>query len=205
VRPPQRSTVVFDLGGVLIQWNPRFLYRQLFAGSEQEMERFLAEICTEQWNERQDAGRTFGDGAAELIALHPDKSALIRAFGDRFDEMIPGALDDVVDILAELKKRQTPLYALTNWSAETFPSQLRRFPFLSWFDGIVVSGEERLMKPDHRFFRRLLERYDIDASRAIFIDDVLDNVQSAAVLGFHGIHFRSADMLKAELRSLELL
>jgi 2-haloacid dehalogenase len=200
-----RSIVVFDLGGVLIRWDPRFLYRGLFSGSEQDMEDFLHNVCTEEWNERQDAGRTFAEAEAELIALHPEKVELIRAFGSRFDEMIPGPLEDVVAVLKALKQRGTPLYALTNWSAETFPSQRNRFPFLGWFDGIVVSGEEGLMKPDPRFFQRLLDRYSFDAGKAVFIDDVRGNVKSAIGLGFHGIHFRSAELLDAELRSLGLL
>jgi 2-haloacid dehalogenase len=119
--------------------------------------------------------------------------------------MIPGPLEDVVALLKALKERGTPLYALTNWSAETFPSQRNRFPFLGWFDGIVVSGEEGLMKPDPRFFQRLLDRYGVDPAKAVFIDDVSANVKCAAGLGFHGIHFRSAERLNTELRSLGLL
>jgi 2-haloacid dehalogenase len=198
------STVVFDLGGVLIRWDPRNLYRKIFSDPN-EMEHFLADVCTEEWNERQDAGRTFDEAVDELLVHHPDKEANIRAFGDRFDEMIPGALEDVVAVLKELKERGTPLYALTNWSAETFPSQRRRFPFLSWFDGIVVSGEERLIKPDVRIFRRLVEKFSIDPQSSVFIDDVAVNVAAAAAIGFHPIHFHSAATLRDELKSVGLL
>src|SRR5258706_2112727 len=132
-----RDIVVFDLGGVLIDWNARYLYRKLFNGDEDKVESFLAEICTEEWNERQDAGRSFADAVAELAARHPDKRVLIAAFGDRFDEMIAGAVEGTVEILRELDGRGTPLYAITNWAAETFPSQRKRFPFLSCFRGIV--------------------------------------------------------------------
>jgi 2-haloacid dehalogenase len=200
-----RSTVIFDLGGVLIRWDPRNLYRKLFPWDEAAMEEFLATVCTTDWNERQDAGRTFAAAAEELIARHPEKAGLIRAFGERFDEMIPGANDDVVAILDELKRRGTPLYALTNWSAETFPSARRRFEFLSWFDGIVVSGHEGLIKPDAALFRIMFARYAIDPARAVFIDDDPGNAGSAASLGVHGVAFRSAAHLRAELAQLRLL
>ena len=139
--PRRRSVVVFDVGGVLLQWDPRHLYRKLFAGDDAAMEHFLGNVCTEEWNERQDAGRTFADAAAELLPAHADKAHLIHAFGRRFDEMIPGAIEETVDILRELKRAGVPLYAVTNWSAETFPSAQNRFDFLAEFDGIVVSGE----------------------------------------------------------------
>ena len=200
----KRSTVIFDLGGVLIRWDPRLLYAKLFDRAT-EMESFLSDVCTTDWNEKQDAGRSFADGAAELIARHPDKEHLIRAFGDRFDEMIPGALDDVVTILRDLKERGVPLFALTNWSSETFPSQRQRFPFLALFDGIVVSGDEGLIKPDERLFRRLLSRYGIDTAAAVFVDDDPGNARAATQLGIHGIHFRGAAALRDELRALGLL
>jgi 2-haloacid dehalogenase len=169
------------------------------------MESFLANVCTTEWNERQDAGRTFADALADLLPEHADKADLIAAFGKRFDEMIAGAVEGSVDILAELKRAGVPRYALTNWSAETFPPQRRRFPFLSWFDGIVVSGEEGVIKPDPQIFRILLERYRIDAREAVFIDDNPANAEAAATLGIHGIHFRSPEHLRRELERLELL
>jgi 2-haloacid dehalogenase len=199
-----RTTVIFDLGGVLIRWNPRFLYRKLI-DDEAEVEAFLAQVCTSDWNECQDAGRTFEDGARELIARHPEKEALIRAFGDRFQEMIPGALEDTVEVLTELKGRGTPLYALTNWSSETFPPQRERFPFLGLFDGIVVSGDEGLIKPDARLFQRLLERYGVDPAQAVFIDDDPGNARAATALGIHGIHFQGAADLRARLGELGFL
>jgi 2-haloacid dehalogenase len=204
VHENSRSIVIFDLGGVLIRWNPRFLYRKLF-DDEAAMEKFLAEVCTSEWNERQDAGRSFADGVIELLAIHPEKEHLIRAFGDRFDEMIPGALDEVVEILVRLKHRGTPLYALTNWSAETFETQPRRFAFLELFDGIVVSGREELIKPDERIFRVLLDRYSIDPAKAVFIDDAAENAQAASRLGIHGIHFEGAPSLLATLQSFGFL
>jgi 2-haloacid dehalogenase len=201
----RRSVVVFDVGGVLLEWDPRHLYRKLFDGDDDAMEEFLGNVCSVEWNERQDAGRTFADAAAELLPAHADKAHLIDAFGRRFDEMIPGAIEETVDILRELKRAGVPLYAVTNWSAETFPSAQQRFDFLAEFDGIVVSGEEGVIKPDPRIFRILLERYDIPADAAVFIDDNPANAEAATNLGIHGIHFRSAAELRGELVALGLL
>ena len=202
---PNRSIVVFDLGGVLIDWDPRYLYRKLFAGDEDAMEAFLSEVCTVEWNERQDAGRSFADALTELLPRHPDKIELIEAFGRRFDEMITGEIAGSVDILAALKRAGVPRYALSNWSAETFPPQHDRFPFLAWFDGIVISGEEGVIKPDARIFRVLLERYRIAPHEAVFIDDNPANAAAAEALGIHGIHFRSPQLLRRELEALGLL
>ena len=200
-----RSVVIFDLGGVLIDWNPRYLYRKLFNGDEAAMEHFLATVCTPAWNERQDAGRSFAEATAELAPRHPDKVGLIEAFGRRFAEMIPGPIDGSVEIVADLKRRGVPLYAITNWSAETYPPQRERFEFLSWFADIVVSGREGVIKPNRRIFRILLERNRIAPETAVFIDDVAKNAAAAGELGIHGIHFRSADQLRRELEALELL
>ena len=201
----RRSVVVFDLGGVLIDWNPRYLYRKLFGGDEAAMETFLSRVCSPSWNERQDAGRRFAEAEAEAIRTHPDMAPLIRAWHQRFDEMIDGAIEGTVAILAELRDRGTPLYALTNWSAETFPPQRGRFDFLHWFAGILVSGEEGMIKPDPRIFRLLLERYGLDAAEAVFIDDNPANAAAAAALGIHGIHFRDPPSLRRELGALGLL
>ena len=203
--PAQRRVVVFDLGGVLLDWNPRHLYRKLFPGDEAAMEDFLANVCTVEWNERQDAGRTFADAVAEVLPEHTDKGHLIEAFGSRFDEMIAGPIAGTVAILADLKRAGVPRYALTNWSAETYPTQRERFEFLSWFDGIVVSGDEGVIKPDPRIFHILLERYRIDPREAVFIDDNPANAEAATSLGIHGIHFRSPELLRRELESLNLL
>ncbi len=196
---------MFDLGGVLIDWNPRHLYRKLFAGDEDATEWFLANVCTAEWNARQDAGRSFADAVAELMPRHADKADLIEAYGRRFDEMIAGVIEGTVDILAALKRAGVPRYALTNWSAETFPPQRKRFEFLSWFDGIVVSGQEGVIKPDPRIFRILLERYRIASREAVFIDDNPDNAAAATGLGMHGIHFRSPELLRHDLEALALL
>lgn len=203
--PGARRVVVFDLGGVLLDWNPRYLYRKLFDGDEAAMEAFLAEVCTSEWNVRQDAGRSFEEAIAALMPVHADKLPLIRAWRERFSEMIPDALHETVQVAADLRSRGVPLYALTNWSAETFPSQRKRFAFLDWFGGIVVSGEEKVIKPDPRIFGVLLERYGLAAAETVFIDDSLKNAQGATAAGIHGIHFRSASQLRRELEALALL
>jgi 2-haloacid dehalogenase len=199
-----RSVAVFDLGGVLIDWNPRHLYRKLFAEAS-AMEAFLANVCTTEWNQRQDAGRSFADATRELLPAHADKIDLIEAFGRRFDEMIAGEIAGSVEVLSELKARGVPLYAITNWSAETFPPQRERFAFLEWFRGIVVSGMEGVIKPDPRIFRVLFERFGVDPRAAVFIDDVAANAAAAEALGVHGIHFRSPGQLRQELVAAGLL
>jgi 2-haloacid dehalogenase len=201
----QRSVAIFDFGGVLIDWNPRYLYRKLFDGDEAAMEHFLATVCTPEWNLCQDAGRSFAEATAVLAREHPDKLPLIEAWSRRFDETMRCAIDGSVAILAELRAREVPLYGLTNWSAETFPVGRRRFEFFAWFRGIVVSGEEKLIKPDPRIFDVLLQRYGIAAEHAVFIDDNPRNAAAAAALGMHGIHFTDPPTLRRDLTDLGML
>lgn len=202
---PPRTIAIFDLGGVLVDWNPRHLYRKLFDGDEAAMEHFLANICTPQWNLCQDAGRGFAEATELLAREHPEKRALIEAWGTRFDETMRGPIAGTVEILAELRQRQVPLYALTNWSAETFPIGRRRFDFFAWFQGIVVSGEEKLVKPDPRIYRLLLERYGLAAENAVFVDDSARNVAAAEALGIRGIHFTDPPALRRALVELGML
>jgi len=200
-----RSIAVFDLGGVLIDWNPRYLYRKLFAGDDTAMEHFLATVCTPSWNAQQDAGRPFAEACASLKLSHPAHADLIDAWIQRQEEMVPGPILGTVDILAELRARQVPLYALSNWSAETFPISLKRFDFLQWFQGIVLSGEVRLLKPDPRIFQLFFEIHAIDPSHAVYIDDLERNVEAATALGMHGIVFTDPPALRSELVELGLL
>jgi 2-haloacid dehalogenase len=200
-----RSVVVFDLGGVLIDWNPRHLYRKLFDGDDGAMEHFLANVCTQTWNEEQDAGRTFADACASLKRVHPDKAELIDAWMARQSEMFSGPIVGTVDVLTELRARDVPLYALTNWSAETFPAARERFEFLSWFRGILVSGEVKMLKPDARIFEHFLEAFGIDPAAAIYIDDRQNNVDAAIALGMHGVVFTDPSALRMELVRLGLL
>ncbi len=198
------STVVFDLGNVLVRWNPRLLYEQLIADAD-ELDRFFDTVITHDWIRAQDAGRSFDDGIALLAAQFPHYESEIRAFRERWEEMVPGAVDGTVEILAELKERETPLYALTNWSHQTFPIARPRFPFFDWFDGIVVSGEIGMVKPDARIYRHLLGRFGLTAENCVFIDDSATNVAGAEAVGITGLHFQSPDKLRRELAKLGLL
>jgi 2-haloacid dehalogenase len=199
------DAVVFDLGGVLIDWNPRYLYRRLFGDDVNGMEQFLAEVCTPAWNERQDAGRPWDAAIAEATASHPQHADLIRAYHQRWEEMLGGTLTDSVMILDELRGAGVRLYALTNWSQYTFPYALARYPFLQWFEDIVVSGREGVVKPQPAIFRLLMSRSGIEASRSVFIDDALKNVEAASLMGFRTIHFRNARQLRRDLASLGLM
>jgi 2-haloacid dehalogenase len=193
------TTIIFDLGAVLIDWHPKHLYRKLFA-DQAEIDSFLANICTPAWNEEQDAGRSIKDGTKILIAQYPEHEANIRAFYGRWDEMLNGTISGMMDILEELKKsRKYKLYALSNWSAETWPIALSNYSFLNWFDGLVISGLEGIRKPDPGFYQLLLDRYNIDPAAALFIDDNYRNVLAARQMGIASIHFSSAEELKKEL------
>lgn len=201
----QVAAVVFDLGGVLIDWNPRYLYRKLFAGDEAGMEAFLAEVTTAEWNAQQDAGRPWNEAVEALAAEHPDRRGLIAAFWHRWDEMLGGPIEPTVAIVEELRDASVRLFALTNWSAETFPIARQRFPFLGWFEGIVVSGEVKAAKPDERIFRHLIERYGLDPAETLFIDDSRANVAVADALGFQTIRYETPEQLRARLGELGLL
>lgn len=196
---PSRSIAVFDLGGVLIDWNPRYLYRKLFAGDDAAMEYFLANVCSPSWNSQQDAGRSFAEACATLKLDHPACTEMIDAWFQRNGEMSAGPISGTVEILAALRARGVPLYALSNWSAETFPTALKRFEFLHWFDGILLSGEVRLLKPDPRIYHHFFETFPVNPAQAIFIDDMPQNVEAATALGMHGILFTDPPALRDEL------
>jgi 2-haloacid dehalogenase len=195
---------IFDLGGVLIDWDPRYLYRKLLP-DEAAIEDFLARVCTQEWNELQDAGRSVDEATALLAAEHPECAELIAAYYGRFDEMMAGPIEGTVAVLDDLDRRGVPLYALSNFAAETFTIARRRFSFLARFRAILLSAEERLVKPDPRFYRLLLDRHDIDAADAVFVDDRPANVNAAVALGMEGIHFESPAQLRRELGALGLL
>ena len=199
------DTIIFDLGGVLIDWNPRHLYRKIFK-TEEDMEWFLQNVCTSDWNEKQDAGRSFEDATNELLIKFPEHEAPIRAWYDRWEETMNGPIADTVEILNQIREsKKYRLYALTNWSDQTFPWALGNFEFLHWFEGIVVSGHEKTRKPFPEFYQILLDRYKIDPTKSIFIDDVPRNIVGAQAVGIQGIHFQSPLQLKDELQKLGLL
>jgi 2-haloacid dehalogenase len=201
----KRSIAIFDLGGVLVDWDPRYLYRKLFDGDTDAMEEFLATVCTQSWNEQQDAGRPFADACSSLKLIHPHKAALIDAWIERYDEMLAGPISGTVEILPELNSRRIPLYALSNWSAETFPIALERFEFLKWFRGVMLSGEVKLLKPDPRIFKLFLKTFALDPALTVYIDDREPNVNAATACGMHGIVFTDAATLRTDLQRLGLL
>ncbi len=193
--------IIFDLGGVLIDWNPRYVYRQIFK-TEEEVEWFLQNVTTLDWNERQDEGYPLHKATEELIAKHPEWEPEIKAYYGRWLEMLGEAIHETVEIFRHLKQSgKYKLYALTNWSAETFPHARERFDFLKWFDGIIVSGKEKLRKPSPEFYELLLDRYHLAASETIFIDDSLRNIKGAEGIGITAIHFHNAIQLKQELEN----
>jgi 2-haloacid dehalogenase len=202
---PAPSIVIFDLGGVLIDWDPRYFYRELFNGDEAAMERFLTTVCNPEWNVQQDAGRPFAEACALLKVQYPEQAELIDAWLPGYPKMLAGAISGTVEVLAELRERGVPVYAITNWSSETFPIALERFDFLRWFRGILVSGEVKLIKPDPRIFRILFQRFNIDPARAVYVDDVQRNVDAAKALGMYALRFTDAKTLRRDLESVGLL
>jgi 2-haloacid dehalogenase len=197
------TTVVFDLGNVLLDWSPRRLYRTLI-DDPVEREAFLADICTPTWHDAQDRGGSTHIATAELQARHPDQAELIGAFYSRWPEMTAGAMPATVDVMRELRAAGVRLLALTNWPADTFPPARNRFPFFAWFDGIVVSGNEGVAKPDPEIFQRLLVRYDVDPAAAVYIDDTPRHVETARALGMTGLVYTDATTLRRDLSAAGL-
>lgn len=184
-----KKTIVFDLGGVLIDWNPRYLYRSIFE-NENEMEHFLANICTNEWNELQDAGRPLKEATEVLCTHFPEYDGLIRPYYGQWQKMLKGPIHGTVNILSNLKENNYRLLALTNWSNETFPVALELYDFLHWFEGILVSGKEKMKKPDPAIFNLLIRRYALKPAETIYIDDSQKNVHAATQAGFDAVHFR---------------
>jgi len=199
------DTLVFDLGGVLIDWNPEYLYNKIIP-DEKERRWFLSTICTPDWNEQQDAGRSLQEATDLLVTKYPEHEKAIRAYYGRWKEMLGGPIHETVEIFRELKTRgRLKLYALTNWSAETFPVALELYDFLHWFDGRLVSGEEKVRKPFPEIYKLLMDRFAIDPQHAIYVDDNIRNVLPARELGFVGIHFRTPALFREELKKLGVL
>lgn len=198
------KTILFDLGGVLIDWNPRYVFKHYFK-TEEETEYFLENICDSDWNEEQDAGRSLAQATALKVAEFPKYATEIRAFYGRWEEMLGGAISGTVDILQRVRDNpDLRLYALTNWSAETFPIAQKRFDFLQWFEGIVMSGEEKTRKPFPEIYQIVIDRYQIKPAETVFIDDNLRNCQAAEKMGFNVIHFVSPEITLEKLHELEV-
>ena len=194
-------TVVFDLGGVVIDWNPRHLYRKLFPGDAAGMEAFLAEVCSPEWNAEQDAGRPFAEGIALAQARHPQHAERIAAYWERWEEMVPGPIDGAPELLRALRAQGLPMYALSNWSAETWPRARGRFDFWDCFEGVVISGEIRMAKPDPAIYEHLLERFALERGTTLFVDDAPANVEAALAVGMQALRFTSVAQLRRELAS----
>ncbi len=200
------KAIIFDLGGVLIDWNPAYVFDNMFADDEEKKKYFFKNVCTSDWNENQDAGYPIQKATDDLIEKHPDWKEYIEAFYGRWIEMLGGPIHETVDIFKELKDTgKYKTYALTNWSGELFPIALERYDFLHWFDGRVVSGDEKMRKPFPEFYKLLLNRYDLQPDESLFIDDNLRNVQAAESLGIPTIHFQSPSQLKTELEKQHIL
>jgi len=200
------KNIIFDLGGVLIDWNPEYVYLKEFNNDRKEMKWFFDNVCTFDWNENQDAGYPLKKATEERVRLFPQYENLIRIYYGRWEEMLGGPINKSVDILRRIKKKnELNIFALTNWSAETFPTALKKFDFLSLFEGIIVSGEEKTRKPFEKIYQITIDRFKIDPTESVFIDDNLRNVKAAEKLNIKGIHFKNSDKLEIELRNLKIL
>ena len=199
------DAIIFDLGGVLIDWNPSYVFDKMFEDEDQK-KHFFKNICTSDWNEKQDAGRSLKEATEELVTKHPEWKAYIEAYYGRWEEMLGGPIHGTVEILKQLKEQEKyKLYALTNWSAELFPIALERYDFLHWFDGRVVSGEEKMRKPFPEFYQLLLDRFGLNVEEILFIDDNTRNAKAAEAMGLKTIIFKSPFQLKEELAKLGIL
>lgn len=199
------EAIIFDLGGVLIDWNPDYVFDKLFADKEKK-KFFFENICTSDWNEEQDAGRSLAEATSLLVNKFPEWTFYIEAYYGKWKEMLGGPIHETVSLFKALKDSgKYKIYALTNWSAETFPIALGLYEFLHWFDGRVVSGEERMRKPQEEFYRVLLDRYNLNPATTLFIDDNLRNVKAAEAIGIECIHFQSSEHLSKDLLALQLL
>ncbi len=196
--------IVFDFGGVLIDWNQKYLYRKIFDDDE-EIDFFIENICTPAWNDGLDRGRSFAEATEELVARHPEYTEAINAYHHRWTEMVGGLIDGTSETLIELHDRGYRLYGLTNWSHETLPKVIPDYPFFERLEGIVVSGEEKVAKPDAEIYEILLTRYGLVAEESIFIDDNAHNIQAAMTLGFKTHHFQSDGRLRDWLREIDIL
>ena len=195
------KNIVFDFGGVLVDWNPHHLYDKYF-GSREKAEWFLNNICLYSWNLQMDGGKPFAEGVAELQAKHPEWSEAIAIYHTRWIEMMNGEIEGMASVIRRLKMAGYGVYGLTNWSAETFPMIRDTYPVFQEFDGIVVSGEEHLLKPDAAIYKCLLERYALQAEESLFVDDNADNVAGARNVGMKAIQFTSAVELERELKEV---
>jgi 2-haloacid dehalogenase len=201
----QINTIIFDLGGVLIDWNPEYVFLEAFHGDRQKMQWFFDNVCTPDWNENQDAGYPLAQATQDLVEKFPEHEQHIRLFYGNWETMLGGAIEETVTILDTLiKSKKYKVVALTNWSQETFPIAQKHFEFLNWFDGIVVSGEEKTRKPFKEIYNITLNRFNITPEKSVFIDDNLRNIEAATALGINSIHFKNSKALIEELKTYKI-
>ena len=200
------NTIIFDLGNVLVEWNPSYVFNDKYFDTPEKLDYFFKNICTPEWNEEQDAGRSIVEATQSLIEKYPEWEQPIRDYYGRWTEMLKAPIPGTVEIFKELKESgKYKIYALTNWQSGLFDIALVRYNFLHWFDGRVVSGDEKTRKPFHEFYNRLLNRYHVDPKKALFIDDSLRNIKAAEELGINSIHFKSPELLRKELETRGIL
>jgi 2-haloacid dehalogenase len=201
---PSLTAVVFDIGGIFLDWDPRNLYRKMF-GDEERMEWFLEHICTMEWHDAHDRGGAMAASCAELALAHPEWESEIAAWSERSEEMVGGVMDDAIAVLEELKKAGVPCYALTNMEAETYPSRAARYEFFSLFDGIVVSAHEGMAKPDSAIFEVVVRRFRLSPAQTLFVDDRQENVEAARAVGFRVHRYNGAMALRRALDDVNIL
>lgn len=197
------ENVIFDFGGVLVDWNPRYLYKDYFT-DENEMEYFLKNICTDEWNLEQDKGRSLNEGTVWLQNKFPEFHSMIQLFYDKWETMLKGDIPETVSLLYRLKAKYK-IYGLTNWSAQTISFAYDRFSFFKEFDGIIVSGQEKMIKPNKQIYQLLLNRYNLKAENTVFIDDNINNIKASEEVGLYGIHFENPGQLETKLLSLNVI
>lgn len=199
------KNIIFDFGGVLIDWNPLHLYNRYFLGDEAKARWFIDNICTMEWNVQMDAGKPFADGIRELTALHPEWADAIAAYRTRWQEMIGGPIPGMTDVVHQLKDAGYHVFGLSNWSWETLSTIIDDYPVIKELEGVVISGLEYVIKPQPEIYRLLLDRYQLKADECVFIDDNLANVQGAEAVGIHGLLFAGPEMLKEEFKKLHIM
>jgi len=198
------KTIVFDLGGVLIDWNPMYVYENYFESKEKQ-ETFFRDVATFDWNEEQDAGKSLALATEERIQLFPEWEQSLRDFYGRWEEMLGERIQGTVEIFRKIKESgDFKIYALSNWSAETFPIALKKFDFLHWFDGRLISGEEGMAKPNPDIWHLLRDRYGLTPSETLFIDDNKRNADAARSLGYNVVHFISPEHLEESLKDYDI-
>ncbi len=197
-----RPAIIFDFGGVLVDWNPYHVYRPLFNGDDQAIDRFLDEIGFDEWNLEMDRGRPFAEGVAELSQQFPHYADLIRAYDEQWEKSVTGFIEPTVNVLRALKQAGYPLYGLSNWSYEKFQLVHHRYTFLDLLDGMVISGQVKMIKPNPRIYHLLLEKIGKPAEQCVFIDDSEKNIRAARALGFQTIHYQSPEQMQTELKQL---